>query len=73
LRELKFRPIKELVNIYETEKALLFLASKVQKVFLTNKKDNTGAPILRFETLTGFTLLDKPRVIAGHKDPIEKK
>jgi hypothetical protein len=58
-RELKFRPIKEFVNIYETEGAILFLASKVQKVFLTNKKDNTGIPILRYETLTGFSLLDK--------------
>lgn len=59
IKELGFRPVKEVVNIYETESALLFLTLKVQKVFLTNKKDNTGAPILRYETLTGFNTLAK--------------
>jgi hypothetical protein len=59
ITELKFKPIREVINIYETPDALLFLANKVQRVFLTNKKDQTGAPILRYETLTGFNFLNK--------------
>jgi hypothetical protein len=59
ISELKFRRLKEVVNIYETDGELLFLISKVQKIFLTNKKDNVGVPILRHETLTGFNLLSK--------------
>jgi hypothetical protein len=59
INELKFRNLKEVINIYETDSALLFLTSKVQKIFLTNKKDNVGVPILRHETLTGFNLLSK--------------
>jgi hypothetical protein len=59
ISELKFTRLKEVVNIYETDNALLFLTSKVQKIFLTNKKDNVGVPILRNEILTGFNLLSK--------------
>lgn len=69
LHELKFRPIKEVVNIYETAKALLFLSSKIQKVFLTNKIDNRGAPILRYETLTGFGLLNKDTLVIRQPPP----
>ena len=69
LHELKFRAIKEVVNIYETDKALLFLASKIQKIFLTNKIDNTGAPILRYETSTGFSLLNKDTLVIRQPPP----
>ena len=48
IKELKFTTIKESINVYETEKVFIFICSKIGKVILTNKKDKTGNPILRF-------------------------
>jgi hypothetical protein len=46
--ELKYKPIKEIVNIYETQKTIILLAPVVKKVMSTSKKDGDGNPILRF-------------------------
>ena len=59
VKELQFRSIRELINIYETNKSLILLVPRVQKVFLTNKKDHTNAPILRYKSITTFNLIDK--------------
>jgi hypothetical protein len=76
LNELRFRPIKEVINIYETDSTLLILSSKVQKVFLTNKKDNTGVPIIRYEASAGINVLSKDTlniISPQHSTPILTK
>jgi hypothetical protein len=63
VKELQFRSIRELVNIYETNKSLILLVPKLQKVFLTNKKDHANAPILRYKIITSFNLIDKDSLV----------
>jgi len=60
VKELKFKIIKEPVNIYETEKSIILIISKTTKVYLTNKKDKTGNPIIRFTSTIAFTTMEKP-------------
>jgi hypothetical protein len=57
--ELGFSTLKETVNIYETQKALLFVTPRVLKVFLTNKKDVANSPLLRFTHRTSLNIRDK--------------
>lgn len=59
IRELKFEISKENVSIYETAKSLILVSSSVNKVYLTNKKDKTNSPILRYESPSTIVILDK--------------
>ena len=59
VRNLRFTPTKEVINIYETSKNLILLTSRIERVGLTNKKDKDGVPILRFGVLTGLNIVDK--------------
>lgn len=59
IRELQFITLKENVNIYETKKELILINLHLQKIFLTNKKDITNSPILRYESLSTISVLDK--------------
>jgi len=59
IKELKFERVKEIVNIYETKGFLILLALRVINVFLTNKKDNTDSPILRYTHNTTISLIGK--------------
>lgn len=59
VKELKFKIIKEIVNIYETKKLLILAGLKVEKVFLTNKMDKKKSPLLRYQSLNGVDVIEK--------------
>lgn len=60
VKELNFKTIKEVVNIYETKKAFIFTALNLEEVFLTNKKNAQDEPILRFTSNNGIDFIQKP-------------
>ncbi len=60
IRELNFKPIREIINIYETEKFFIFSGIKVEKIFLTNKTDVTNNPILRYQSINAIDIIEKP-------------
>lgn len=62
VRELKFTSVKEMINIYETEKSLILLVPKLEKVFFTNKIDTTNSPILRFTSSCGISIIEKKSI-----------
>lgn len=59
LNELKFKPIREIVNIYETKNALILVIPHMQQIFLTNKKDESNAPHLRYLLATDVNIIEK--------------
>lgn len=59
--ELKFKIIKELVNIYETKKSIIFVTSHVYKIFATTKKDKKGDPIIRFKAVHDIAVSKKSK------------
>jgi hypothetical protein len=59
IRELQFKPITEVVNIYESQNFIFFVPTIIRKVMITNKKDKQEAPILRFEYLPRVSTVDK--------------
>ena len=68
VRELKFVPNKQIINIYETQKHLILVAPFISKIFLTNKKDKTNSPILRYTYEMNINVIDKEPL---HKRPAE--
>ena len=59
VKELSFRPLKEIVNIYETKNAIILLIPIMQKIFLTSKKDANNAPHLRFSLMSDVSIIEK--------------
>jgi hypothetical protein len=59
IKSLEFKPIKEIINIYETEKSIIMLYPIVEKIILTNKKDKKGEPILRYHAQNSLNIIDK--------------
>lgn len=57
--ELKFHSIKQVVNIYETQRHIIIMAPSVLKIFSTDKKDNTNTPILRYTYGVAMNMIDK--------------
>ncbi len=75
IKELSFRTIQEIVNIYETNKVLIFVKSRVRKIFWTNKKDIgkiPHVPILRFESEIVFNAFEKDSMSASSPASIIK-
>ena len=60
VKELKFKPIREIINIYETKKLFILVGVKVEKVFLTNKINKDNEPILRYQSVNGVDVMEKP-------------
>jgi hypothetical protein len=60
IKEVEFSVKKEIVNIYETNKGIILAAPQMQKIFLTNKKDKAGSPILRYRSNTAVNIIQKP-------------
>lgn len=65
IKKLEFKPIKEIINIYETEKSLIILYPVIEKIFLTNKKDKDGNPFLRYHSKNSLNVIDKKMFIEG--------
>jgi len=59
-KELKFKTIKEAINIYETKKAIILIGLKMEKIFLTNKLNQKKEPILRYQSVNGIDAIQKP-------------
>lgn len=59
-KELQFKPLKEVVNIYETDKIIILVFYQLEKVFMTNEKNNDGSPRLRMEGSTLVNIVQKP-------------
>ena len=62
VRQLSFKPIIEIINIYETIKFIILVESSVKSIFLTNKKDKDNNPILRYGHETNLAFLDKKNI-----------
>jgi hypothetical protein len=60
VRDAQFKPKKEIINIYETDKAIILVTLKIENIKLTNKKDKEEAPILRYTALTNVNVIEKP-------------
>ncbi|MGB8033556.1 MAG: hypothetical protein WCF03_07020 [Nitrososphaeraceae archaeon] len=56
--ELRFTTV-ESVNIYEIQKFLILIATRVNKIFMTNKKDISNSLILRYTSHVGINSVDK--------------
>ncbi|MCA9813256.1 MAG: hypothetical protein KC483_10425 [Nitrosarchaeum sp.] len=56
---LNFEPIKESINIYESDKFFIFLILEVSQIKSTNKKDRTETPIIRFESKVTMKIENK--------------
>jgi len=56
---MKFKPLKEVINIYETEKSLIILYPIVEKIILTDSKDSSGNPILRYALKNSLNVISK--------------
>lgn len=67
VKELQVKPIKEIINIYETRSYLFLVPTIIGKVFLTNKKDNHGDPILRFSYLIKVSTIEKRKIYSESK------
>lgn len=72
VKPLKFKIIKEPVNIYETERFLIFIVTMVKKISITNKKDKTDNPILRFTSDKQISTLDKSSMRTMPSPGLEK-
>ena len=59
VKELQFTIKKESINIYESENLFILVNDRVEKIMLTNKKDNKGDPILRFRVDMGINTIYK--------------
>ena len=59
VKELKFTIKKESINIYESEKLFLLVGDRVEKIMLTNKKNNKGDPIVRYRIDMGVNVVPK--------------
>lgn len=59
VKELKFFPTKSVTNIYETKQSIIIIVLKVNSVNLTNKKDETNNPILRFTSEAKINIIVK--------------
>ncbi len=61
-KQLNFKPISEIINIYETAKFIFLVESRVKSISLTNKKDKDNNPILRYSHETNLAILDKKNI-----------
>ena len=61
VKELNFKTINEVVNIYETKGSFILTVLKLEKVYLTNKKNTQDEPILRFTSNNGIDIIQKPK------------
>lgn len=59
VKELNFVIIKRVINIYETEQSIILVSPDVEKIFLTNKKDKTNSPYLRYVSKTNVNVVQK--------------
>lgn len=57
--ELKYKVVKEIINIYETETLIILVDPRVEKIMKTSKKDKDDNPILRFRTGIGISVIPK--------------
>ena len=74
--ELKFKMIKEPVNVFETKISILLLTTHVYKIFATTKKDQIGDPIIRYNAVHDLAITKKPLFDDEQlrkNDPLEKK
>lgn len=61
VRELQFIPSKEVVNIYETDKMIVLVIHRIEKVSSTNQKnEKDDTPILALESNTLVNVVEKP-------------
>lgn len=59
VRELAFEVLKETANIYETDDLIIVLVPVMRNIYLTNKKDRGGDPILRYKIQNSCSIIDK--------------
>ena len=59
VKELKFTIKKESINIYESANLFLLVGDRVEKIMLTNKKNNKGDPIVRYRIDMGVNVVPK--------------
>ena len=59
IKDLKYKTIKENINIYETKELIILVDPRVEKISLTNKKNKEGNPVLRFRTGIAVSVIPK--------------
>jgi hypothetical protein len=60
-RELEFRPVKEVINIYETEgENIILLAYVLDKIVAKNELDSEGVPFLHFVERNFIEVVPRP-------------
>lgn len=58
-RNLKWKPVKPTINIYETDTHILFMHSVITKIFLTEKVDENGHPKLGYTSKNIINVIAK--------------
>ena len=69
--ELKFKPLKVINSIYETEKSLIIICPMLEKIILTDCKDSSGNPIVRYALKNALNVIAKKLLLGpeGSQDP----
>jgi len=58
-KKLNFKIVKEIINVYETDKLIILVDPRVEKISLTNKKDKDDNPVLRYRTGIAISVIPK--------------
>jgi len=73
VKELKFKVIREIINIYESQNSIIMIAAHMSKIGLTNKKDETNNPLLRYSTKTGMSIISKKPLYGEDNVPTKQE
>jgi hypothetical protein len=52
--------MRDTINIYEIEKAIVMVSLKVDRISLTDKKDPESRPVVKFRSNTLLNVVQKP-------------
>lgn len=59
-KKLQFKPLREVINIYETDTAIILVGYQLKEVLPTNERNNEGVPILSVSGDTLVNVVEKP-------------
>ncbi len=65
VKELEFNMTNQIINLYETEKSLIILVPIIEKIFITDKKNQDDNPILRYVMKNSVSIINKKTLSEG--------
>jgi hypothetical protein len=62
-KSIRFRSLQTVVNLYETQSAIILFDYQLQRLFATKQRDNEGLPVFRQEGNTEVRVVQKPSMV----------